>query len=151
MKLDIGGGAKKHDWTTIDLNPNADIPHDLNDYPWPIKSNSQSYMRMSHVLEHLDDPFLVVKECFRIAKSDAILEISIPWWKMDMFAQPLHLHHFKPEWFHKLTPTIAIFNPAILPQWGDMDWRVVKEHILRGSRRFWKKYQYTVWLKAIKK
>ena len=152
--LDLGGGKKKQGWITIDMRPDADITHNLNDYPWPIKSNSQSRMRMSHILEHLDNPFKAMKECYRIAKDGCLLEIRVPWWKMDMFSWPVHKWHFKPVWFKRLTMSQKVLkgcgNPLSDFNYGGMDWRPVKEHTLRGSRRFWKKYQYTIWLKAVK-
>lgn len=151
MKLDIGGGKSKgNSWETIDIHPSADIVHNLDTYPWPIRNNSCEEMLMSHILEHLKEPFKAIKECYRIAKPGAILEIRVPWWELDMFSNPFHLNWFKPRWFHILTPEINIWNDAMNHIMGKMNWKVDGEHILRGSIRFWKKYQYTVWLKAQK-
>jgi len=162
MKLDIGGGVSKGDgWTTIDINPGADIVHDITIFPWPVKSGSCSELRMFHTLEHLppESALNVMKECYRVAEPGAMFEIRIPWWEYDLHSCPYHLNWFRPRWFYWLSrekqgtkgARDAIGDmawcPAMYHQHGDLDWRVQGDHITRGRHKFWKKYEYRVWLK----
>lgn len=148
--LDIGGGPSHgRDPTTIDLRPRADLVHDLDVYPWPIKSDTFTWMKMFHVLEHLKDPLAAMKECYRIARNGCILNIRVPWWRTDLYTNPYHYHRFQPAWFHNLTPEYVGADKMDAIR-GVMNWRVIWERYLRGSRRFWKKYEYWVTLEAIK-
>ncbi len=146
--IDIGGGVPSVDRLTIDINPEASIVHDLNVFPWPIKDNSCMNMRLSHVLEHLDDPLRVMQEIYRIASPGAILEIRIPWWKNDMFSNPAHKHWFRPKWFHRLhTEDNAWSNMEFMAK---MNWRVIEEKKVRGKHNKLRIYEYHVWLEAVK-
>lgn len=150
--LDVGGGSPRENYVSIDINPEAHIVHDLNKYPWPVKSNSYSNILMSHVLEHLDNPLEAMHEAYRIAKSGAVLEIRIPWWKTDMFSDPVHIRWFKPEWFTKLWNRKS--NAAAISaeyDKSDINWKVIRDKKIRGRLRIYKKYEYHVWLRAIKK
>jgi ubiquinone/menaquinone biosynthesis C-methylase UbiE len=119
-------------------------------------------MRMFHTLEHIEHPFETMRELYRIAKPGCIIEVRIPWWKYDMFTCPYHRNWFRPRWFYWLSKVIQEpvgekdnirdmkWCPAMYHQHGDMDWRVIKDHTTRGKHKFWKKYEYRVWLKAHK-
>jgi hypothetical protein len=50
-----------------------DIKHDLNEYPYPITSNEYDVVIMSHILEHLENPFMAMAEAYRIAKKYLII------------------------------------------------------------------------------
>lgn len=58
-------------------------------------------------------------------------------------------HWFKPRWFEGLNPEFIIC-PSMEPQMGDMNWQIVHTKKLRGSKRFWKTYEYHVTLRAMK-
>ena len=146
--VDIGGGIPSGDRLTIDINPEASIVHDLNAFPWPIKDNSCLNLRMSHVLEHLDDPLRVMEEIYRISMPGAVLEIRVPWWKNDMFSNPAHKHWFKPKWFHRLRPKDNAWSN--MEHMIRMNWRVIKDKKIRGRHNKLKIYEYHIWLKAIK-
>jgi len=51
---------------------------DLNKYPYPIDSNSGIEILCSHVIEHVDDPFLMELEFRRILKPNGVLKIHVP-------------------------------------------------------------------------
>lgn len=83
MRLDLGCGLRRReggDWITVDNNPlvNPDILHDLSKLPYPFNDNSIDEINMGHVLEHLSDPFTVMKELHRILKPGACLRIQVP-------------------------------------------------------------------------
>jgi hypothetical protein len=147
--LDIGGGEAKFGVTTIDLNSMAEIRHDLNKFPWPVKDSIYSDLRMSHILEHLDNPLRAMEEAYRIARHGAILQVMVPWWERDMFSNPAHRQWFRPVWFRRLHPDDNAWTGEMKGQCR-MNWRVLKEKKLRGKRRFWKIYEYHVWLEAVK-
>jgi hypothetical protein len=53
-KLDIACGQNKQPgFKGIDLAGDADIVHDLNVYPWPIKTSSVKEVFCSHYVEHI--------------------------------------------------------------------------------------------------
>lgn len=150
MIYDIGGGAARgENITTVDINPKADIVHDLDKYPWPIKDRSVEYIRMYHVLEHLKDPFRAMQECHRILRPLGIVDIRVPWWKRDCFANPYHLHWFKPRWF-RLLDSSHIAAKSMDTIMGSMDYWVIKDLRIRGRRRFWRTYEYRIFLGARK-
>lgn len=151
LKLDIGGGARQYggEFKTLDINPKADIVHDLNKYPWPVKTSSVGFIRMSHTLEHLDDPLKAIKEIHRILEPYGQVFIAVPWWVDDMFGNPYHKWCFRPEWFKRLEKR-SNTNVHMETCRGDIYFRVVQLRYLRGNIRFWKRYETRAVLEAIK-
>ena len=81
MKLDLGAGNRKQaGFTTVDNNPltNPDFIVDLNQFPYPFKDNSVDEINACHILEHLNDPFTIMKELHRILKLNGKLRIQVP-------------------------------------------------------------------------
>jgi len=80
-KLNLGCGEyKKKGYINLDANKsfNPDIIHDLNKFPYPFDDNYFDIIEMDHVLEHLNDPFIIMKEIHRIIKHNGVLTIKIP-------------------------------------------------------------------------
>ena len=82
MKLDIACGNNKRDgYVGIDYaGDQADIKHDLFQYPWPIESESVSEVWCAHFFEHipgLDRPKFM-NELYRILKPKGIAVIICP-------------------------------------------------------------------------
>ena len=80
-KLNLGcGGYKKEGYVNIDRNTlvNPDIINDLNVIPYPFADNSFDLIEAFHVIEHLNEPFLVMKELHRIIKPNGKLVIKVP-------------------------------------------------------------------------
>ncbi|MEK9170184.1 MAG: class I SAM-dependent methyltransferase [Patescibacteria group bacterium] len=95
-KLNLGsGGYKKEGFINLDWNPlnNPDVAHDLNKLPYPFPDNSFDFIEASHVLEHLDKPFMVMKELHRILKSDGKLVVKVPHFSRG-FTHAEHSHGF---------------------------------------------------------
>ena len=63
-----------------DKNVHPDVVWDLNNYPYPFEDNTFDEIFASHILEHLDDPLKTMNELWRISKSDAIINIKVPYW-----------------------------------------------------------------------
>ena len=67
--LNVGcGPIRMESAIGLDWDPDsvADVHHDLNEYPWPFKDNRFERVLLSHVLEHLEDPDLAVREVHRL-------------------------------------------------------------------------------------
>ncbi len=80
-KLNLGCGADiRKGYMNIDFEKIAgtDMTYDLNKIPYPFKENSFSEILMNSILEHLDNPYGVMKELYRIAKPRATILIRTP-------------------------------------------------------------------------
>jgi len=81
MKLDIAAGQnKKEGFTGIDIMPGSDIVHDLEQFPWPIESESVEEAHCSHYIEHTKDLFKFFDELYRILKPGAKCTIIAPYY-----------------------------------------------------------------------
>lgn len=81
MKLNLGCGEKKLEGflnCDIDKNVKPDKRLDLTKFPYPFKDNSAEEILMEHTLEHMAEPFKVLKELHRIAKPEATIRIMVP-------------------------------------------------------------------------
>jgi len=80
-KLNLGCGENiKAGFINIDRNPlvKPDITHDLSVLPYPFSDNSFDLIEAFHILEHINEPFLVMKELHRILKPNGKLIIKVP-------------------------------------------------------------------------
>lgn len=80
-KLNLGCGEDfKEGWVNVDFHGhvNIDVQHDLNAFPYPFEDASFDHILASHVLEHLDRPFVVMKELHRILKPGGTLTVKVP-------------------------------------------------------------------------
>lgn len=80
-KLNLGCGEfKKEGFINIDErnDVNAEIVHDLNVLPYPIKDGEFDYVEEDHVLKHLTDSFGVMREIHHISHNGAIIKIRVP-------------------------------------------------------------------------
>lgn len=98
MKLEIGGGkfARGDGWVSIDIDPAADVRHDLNVTPWPFEDNSVDEVCSSHCLEHIDCPFSFLNQIVRICKIGAPVEIRVPHPSSHLAMTAGHKHVFSP-------------------------------------------------------
>jgi hypothetical protein len=111
-KLDIAcGQAKAEGFTGIDLAGNADIVHDLFDFPWPIKDRSVAEARISHFVEHIphdhagwdrDGWWLFWDEVYRITKPGAKVTVIHPYvWNDRAFWDPTHVRFIEATtWYY---------------------------------------------------
>ncbi|MBT3642968.1 methyltransferase domain-containing protein [archaeon] len=107
MKLNLGCGFNyRKDFVNCDLRQNlkADKHFDLNTFPYPFKENSIDFILISHVLEHLEDPIKVLKECHRILKLNGELQVEVPYFASECaFADIDHKHFFGITTFNTIT------------------------------------------------
>lgn len=66
------------DVTTLDIEQPTDIIHDLDKFPYPLSDNSFDVVFCGSVLEHLEAPYIALKELNRILKKDGILIVGLP-------------------------------------------------------------------------
>ena len=109
LKLDFGCGAsKKEGFQGIDIIPltGVDIVHNLNQFPYPFDNDVASEIWMDNVLEHLENPLLVLEELYRIAKNNAKITIAVPYFR-SFYAtiDPTHRNFFGVEYFSYFEPT----------------------------------------------
>ena len=97
--LDLGCGPHSKVPGSVGLDkrpaPHIDVVHDLNVFPYPFMDNEFDAIEMSHILEHVDRPLLVMNEVYRIAKSGARVRIITPHYSSQLSYGDLeHYHHF---------------------------------------------------------
>ena len=85
MKLNIGcGGKYKEGWVNLEYDKElkADLYFDLNDIydgkNLPFEDNTFDEIVMIHVLEHLPHPLPILKEIYRVCKTDGKILIEVP-------------------------------------------------------------------------
>jgi hypothetical protein len=111
-KLDIACGQNKQaGFKGIDIRGDADITHDLNVFPWPIKTSSVKEAFCSHYVEHIphwmpgwerDGWWLFFDELHRIMAKDATIQIHHPYVKNDRaFWDPTHVRYIhEVTWYY---------------------------------------------------
>ena len=72
---------------------NANILHDLNQYPYPVDSESVDYAIAGEIIEHLNNPFGFLMEARRILKKDGKLILTTPNSKMLIYKTWEHPQH----------------------------------------------------------
>lgn len=101
-KLNLGCGRFKKDGfinLDIDKEVEPDIVWDLNKFPYPFNDNEFDLIEASHVLEHLEKPFQVMKEIYRISKDGAEIIIKVPHFSRG-FTHPEHKCGFDVSFFY---------------------------------------------------
>lgn len=80
-RLNLGSGEfPKPGYVNVDyysITP-PDIVHDLDRFPYPFADNEFDLVEADHCLEHLRDPFAVMREIHRITKPGGIVRIRVP-------------------------------------------------------------------------
>lgn len=93
--LDVGcGGSKIVGAIGIDRLklPGVDIVHNLDEFPWPIMSQSINHIVFCHSISHLSNVTKVIEECERILVDGGIIEIIAPHFSSDnYYTDPTHL------------------------------------------------------------
>lgn len=106
-KLNLGCGEfKKKGYINLDYYSvsEPDIRHDLNRFPYPFEDNEFDLIEASHILEHLNDPFKVMKELHRISKNNALIIIRVPHFSRG-FTHPEHKRGFDVSFPYYFNPS----------------------------------------------
>ena len=106
--LDFGCGNRKRPGAIgIDINPDtqADIVHDLNQFPYPFEDSTFDEIYADNTLEHLDNVIKVMEEMHRISKSGTIIVIIVPYFRARWaYIDPTHKHFFTIDSFSYFDP-----------------------------------------------
>ena len=101
--LDVGCGLRKISGAVgIDIK-DADIIHDLDTFPYPIKSDSFENIYSRHCLEHLENFEGVMTEFHRITKKNGLIEIIVPFYSAPGAYYPCHKKFFNYNSFNIFT------------------------------------------------
>ena len=95
--LDVGcGNAKTPGALGIDGNPDtqADVVHNLDQYPWPLPADTFERVICRHIVEHVVDLMQFMREVHRVARAGATIEIVTPHFSNRFsFTDPTHVRH----------------------------------------------------------
>lgn len=108
-KVNFGcSGIKKEGYINVDWQSlvKPDLEHDLNSFPYPFADSSVDVIEASHVIEHLDRPFAVMKEFHRILKDGGKLVVKVPHFSRAM-THPEHFHGFDVTFPNYLNPKFS--------------------------------------------
>lgn len=107
VKINLGcGHFPKKGYVNVDKvkNPNVDVVWDLENIPYPFQNDSADEIYAEHVLEHLNNPIDVIKECHRILKPNGRLLIKVPHFTRG-FTCADHKRGFDVTFFYEFSPT----------------------------------------------
>lgn len=96
--LDVGCGTAKTPGAVgldISADTDADIVHDLDEFPYPIEDNSFEEILAQDVIEHVAEPIRVFEELHRIATPGAKVQLRTPHFSSVLaYSDPTHRHYF---------------------------------------------------------
>lgn len=107
------GNNKRQGAIGVDSNPqtNADIIHNLDEYPYPFEDNQFDEIYVTHCIEHLEDVVKTIEEIHRIGKPGCIVTIDAPYFSgQDAFSDPTHKHFFTSRTFDYFTNDFPEFS-----------------------------------------
>ena len=94
LKLDLACGQNKTEgYFGVDIapGPNVDAVVDLEQFPWPIESNSAEDIVCNHYVEHTSDLMKFMNEVYRILKPGGKIKIVAPYYtSMRCWQDPTH-------------------------------------------------------------
>ncbi len=133
MKLNLGCGYDiRKGYDNIDKhNPQA-IKHDLNKL-LPYKDNSVSEILLYDILEHIDKPIKLLKECHRMITAKGIIKIRLPHFSCSNAYDPLHKTYWGTSYFKRFT---EISGKGSYEQYNWFKIKKYKIHFFKG-KMFW--------------
>jgi len=106
--LDVGCGANKFPGAIgLDYNEktDADVIHDLGQFPYPFPDNEFDQVVSFHVIEHVPDVMGFVTELYRITKPGGQIRLVTPHYtNPDWASDPTHKNHFNSYSFDTFIP-----------------------------------------------
>ncbi len=106
--LDLGCGNRKRPGAIgIDVNPDtdADIVHNLNQFPYPFEGSTFDEIYADNVIEHLDDVIKTMEELHRISKPGGLVKVIVPYFRARWaYVDPTHKHFFTVDSFSYFDP-----------------------------------------------
>jgi len=112
--LDLGcGNSKRSGAVGVDFNDrtDADIVHDLNQFPYPLEDSSFDEIYLDNVIEHLSDVIKVMEEVYRVSADNALVKVIVPYFRSRWACiDPTHCHFFSVDSFAYFDPDEEIFR-----------------------------------------
>lgn len=100
--VDIGCGSRKLEGAIgIDrfYQPGVDVVCNFEHY-LPLKTNSVDVLHASHVLEHIQNLIQLMEEIYRVCKSGAQVDFTVPYFtSRGAFRDPTHVRYLSEETF----------------------------------------------------
>ena len=88
----------------------VDMIYDLNDIPYPFEDETFDLIIMHDIIEHLDKPIEVFKECYRLLKTGGKINLKVVHWSYRYtYSDPQHKHAFGERYFRVLTGEIRAY------------------------------------------
>ena len=103
---DIYGSTTLIEWLNVDIAnlEGVDLVYDLNVLPLPFEYKSIDLIIMNDILEHLDSPVDIIRECHRLLKPKGVLKIRVLYWNHKFnYSDPTHKHVFAERYFKAFT------------------------------------------------
>jgi len=156
MKLNLGcGNDNIKGYTNLDIKEgrNVNIVHNLNEFPYPFKDNTIEEIRMSHILEHLDNPINTLHECHRILKRNGVIKIIVPYFTSMGAYSPYHKTYYSTAFLSHLNDTadnkdsVNMFNIEdvyIKFIKGKMFWNYVIEYLINRNKTLRGIYEHSL-------
>lgn len=108
---------------------------DLNVLPLPFKDGSYDEIILNQVLEHLDvNPFMFIKEIYRILKPDGLLRIGLPSFSYMLY----HNRNYHPICY--MNPVIGKVNYGNVTYRNQVDFKCEKINYNFSFKRFFKRF-----------
>ena len=154
--LDVGCGIKKFPGSIgIDRNTDtaADIIGDLDQFPWPVESETFDEARLIHVIEHVGDVIATMEELHRIVKPGGQIILETPHYTdFSSWCDPTHRWHlnsFSFRYFGVDNAGFGYYSRArlreitvyvkLLALWRYLGFEFLVNHS-RAFRKFWEFY-----------
>jgi SAM-dependent methyltransferase len=105
LRLDLAcGNNKRRRFIGVDLakdGTQADVEHDLENYPWPFGDNTVDEVFCSHFIEHVSDMIAFMNELWRVMKPGGTLQFIAPYYTSVRASQdPTHKRFISEETFY---------------------------------------------------
>jgi SAM-dependent methyltransferase len=99
--LDVGCGSNKWPGAVgldISADTDADVVHDLNEFPYPFDDDAFDQVLLQDVIEHVREPIRVMDELHRICRPGGRIQLRTPHFSsMLAYSDPTHTHYFSAE------------------------------------------------------
>lgn len=143
-KLNLGSGEfHKEGYVNLDYRDDvgAEVVHNINSLPLPFADNSFSLVEADHVLEHIESPFAVMRELYRIVEPGGVIDIRVPHFSRG-HSHPEHVHGFDVSF-------PLYFNPTFKGGYESVPLELVQMRLTWFAQRYLKKitlspFQYAV-------
>ena len=134
QKLNAGCGRyPKHGYLNVDLrrDSGADVLCDLSAGSWPFKDEQFALVECDHVLEHLPDPLVAMREVHRILERGGRAVIRVP-----------HFTRGFTHWDHRRGFDVTLplfFDPSFEEGYTGIELRHVSTRLTWFAQRYFKK------------